>query len=91
MLVDDDVRTAMRPFKEYTVQWAGMQRPFMVARGYQDLADRLAELTAAGRHEEAIAAVPDEYIDDGWLVGPVDRIRQRAVRWLESELTGLIL
>ncbi len=90
MLVDDDVRTAMRPFKEYTVQWAGMQRPFMVARGYQDLADRLAELTAAGRHEEAIAAVPDEYIDDGWLVGPVDRIRQRAVRWLESELTGLI-
>jgi alkanesulfonate monooxygenase SsuD/methylene tetrahydromethanopterin reductase-like flavin-dependent oxidoreductase (luciferase family) len=90
MLVDDDVRAAMQPFKAYTVQWAAMQRQFMVARGYPELADRLAELTGAGRTEEAIAAVPDDYIDDGWLVGPVARIRARARRWLDSELTGLI-
>jgi alkanesulfonate monooxygenase SsuD/methylene tetrahydromethanopterin reductase-like flavin-dependent oxidoreductase (luciferase family) len=91
MLVDDDVRAAMRPFKAYTVQWAAMQRQFIVARGYPDLADRLAELVAAGRIEDAIDAVPDQYIDDGWLVGPVDRIRERIKPWLESELTGLIV
>jgi len=91
MLVDDDVRAAMRPFKEYAVQWSAMQRPFMEARGYTDLADRLSELVAAGRTEEAVAAVPDEYVDDGWLVGPVNRIRERARPWLESELTGLIV
>jgi len=91
MLVDDDVRAAMRPFKEYAVQWAAMQRQFMIARGYPDLADRLAELTTAGRAAEAVDAVPDEYVDDGWLVGPPARIRERARRWLDSELTGLIV
>jgi alkanesulfonate monooxygenase SsuD/methylene tetrahydromethanopterin reductase-like flavin-dependent oxidoreductase (luciferase family) len=91
MLVDDDVRAAMRPFKAYAVQWAAMQRQFMVARGYGDLADRLAELVGAGRQEEAIEAVPDDYIDDGWLVGPVARIRERVRPWLDSELTGLVV
>jgi alkanesulfonate monooxygenase SsuD/methylene tetrahydromethanopterin reductase-like flavin-dependent oxidoreductase (luciferase family) len=90
MLVDDDVRAAMRPFKEYTAMWSAMQRPFIEARGYTEMAERLAELVPAGRMEEALDAIPDEYIDDGWLVGPVDRIRERAVRWLESEVTGLV-
>lgn len=91
MLVDDDVRAAMRPFKEYTVRWSAMQRPFMVARGYVDLADRLAELVGAGRTEDAVNAVPDDYIDGGWLVGPVARIAKQVQPWLESELTGLIV
>ncbi len=91
MLVDDDVRAAMRPFKAYAVRWSAMQRPFMEARGYGDLAGRLAELVGAGRLEEAIRAVPDEYVDDGWLVGPPRRIRARVRPWLESELTGLIV
>jgi alkanesulfonate monooxygenase SsuD/methylene tetrahydromethanopterin reductase-like flavin-dependent oxidoreductase (luciferase family) len=110
VLVDDDVRVAMRPFKEYVVTWARMQRPFMIARGYRELADRLEELmragevrdtesrVASGGHllgdalwEEAIAAVPDEYIDDGWLVGPVDRIRRRVAPWLDSGLSGLVV
>jgi alkanesulfonate monooxygenase SsuD/methylene tetrahydromethanopterin reductase-like flavin-dependent oxidoreductase (luciferase family) len=90
MLVDDDVRAAMRPFKEYTATWSAMQRPMIEARGYHEMAERLAELVPAGRMDEAIDAIPDEYIDEGWLVGPVERIRGRAVRWLESEVTGLV-
>jgi alkanesulfonate monooxygenase SsuD/methylene tetrahydromethanopterin reductase-like flavin-dependent oxidoreductase (luciferase family) len=91
VLVDDDVRAAMRPFKEYTATYSALQRPFMEARGYAGLADRLAELVPAGRMQEAIDAVPDEYVDEGWLVGPVDRIRERVVPWLESEATGLVV
>lgn len=110
VLVDDDVRRAMRPFKEYVVTWAHLQRGFMEARGYGELAARLAELSAAsggaeaearvqeGRNilegplwEEAIAAVPDEYIDDGWLIGPVDRIAERVRPWLGCGLTGLVV
>ena len=110
VLVDDEVRAAMRPFKEYVVTWSRMQRPFMEARGYRDLADRLAELIEAGKGhdaearvqtggnllegklwEEALDAVPDEYIDEGWLVGPVQRIRQRAKSWFDCGLTGLIV
>jgi len=105
--VDDDVRVAMRPFKEYVVALFGIHRPTMEARGYVDLAERLAELIAAGsgetrkrvglsvmdgkRWEEAVAAVPDEYIDDGWLVGPVSRIRERVVPWFDCGLTGIIV
>jgi alkanesulfonate monooxygenase SsuD/methylene tetrahydromethanopterin reductase-like flavin-dependent oxidoreductase (luciferase family) len=110
VLVDDDVRRAMRPYKEYVVTWSHMQRPFMEARGYPDLADRLAELIAAGSGddaearvqaggtilegalwEEALDAVPDEYIDDGWLVGPVARIAKRVEPWLDCGLTGLVV
>jgi alkanesulfonate monooxygenase SsuD/methylene tetrahydromethanopterin reductase-like flavin-dependent oxidoreductase (luciferase family) len=91
VLVGDDVRASMRPFKEYTATYAFMQRPFIEARGYRDMADRLAELVPAGRMEEAIDAIPDEYIDDGWLVGPVRRIRERVAPWLESEITGLVI
>jgi alkanesulfonate monooxygenase SsuD/methylene tetrahydromethanopterin reductase-like flavin-dependent oxidoreductase (luciferase family) len=108
VLVDDDVRAAMRPFKEYVVTWSQMQRPFMEARGYKDLAARLEELIAAGQGdnvrvhegenllkgelwEEAVNAVPDEYIDEGWLVGPVDRIANRVAPWLDCGLTGLVV
>jgi len=109
VLVDDDVRAAMRPFKEYTVTWSYMQRPMIEARGYKEMADRLAELIAAdganaearvqqGKNilegklwEEALSAVPDEFIDEGWLVGPVERIRGRVAPWLDCGLTGLVV
>ncbi|WP_021591944.1 LLM class flavin-dependent oxidoreductase [Actinomadura welshii] len=113
MNVHDDVREAMRPFKEYVVTWSQMQHQFMAARGYPDLSATLgaiiAEATEAGaaddpraRHLEgrpmldepywqrALDAVPDEYIDDGWLVGPVRRIRNRVAPWLDCGLTGVV-
>jgi alkanesulfonate monooxygenase SsuD/methylene tetrahydromethanopterin reductase-like flavin-dependent oxidoreductase (luciferase family) len=106
-IVDTDVRAAMRPFKEYTVTWAHLQKEIMEARGYHGLCERLAELLEAGKAEtrmlagenalegklweEAIATVPDEYVDDGWLVGPVERIRERVKPWLDCGLTGLIV
>jgi alkanesulfonate monooxygenase SsuD/methylene tetrahydromethanopterin reductase-like flavin-dependent oxidoreductase (luciferase family) len=110
VLVDDDVRAAMRPFKEYVVTWSQMQRPFMEARGYTDLADRLLDLVTSGAGEgaearvqrgenlldgklweEALDAVPDEYIDEGWLVGPLERIRGRVAPWFDCGLTGLVI
>lgn len=72
--VDDDVATAMRPFKEYVVSWAEIQQPLMNSRGYPHLAERLIELRSAGQMAEAVAAIPDEYIDEGWLVGSITRI-----------------
>jgi hypothetical protein len=33
----------------------------------------------------------DEYIDDGWLLGPVQRIRQRVRPWFDCGLSGLIV
>jgi alkanesulfonate monooxygenase SsuD/methylene tetrahydromethanopterin reductase-like flavin-dependent oxidoreductase (luciferase family) len=106
MLVDTDVRAAMRPFKEYVVTFAHLQREIMEARGFHGLADKLTDMLAKGKGEtrmlygkdalegkkweEALDAVPDEYIDGGWLVGPIERIAERVKPWLDCGLTGLI-
>ncbi len=52
------------------MKWSAMQRLFMEALGYTDLADRLAELDAAGRTEDAIGAVPGEYPALDHMNGP---------------------
>ncbi|WP_236593130.1 MULTISPECIES: LLM class flavin-dependent oxidoreductase [Mycobacterium] len=57
VLVDDDVRAAMHPFKEFVVTWSAMLRPFMEARGYSELAQRLADMLADVDAVEAEARV----------------------------------
>ena len=57
--------------------------------GYADAAERIQELFLAGRKDEAIAAVPDEYVDERCLVGPAARIRERYGAWADSGITGL--
>lgn len=106
MLVDDDVRAAMRPFKEYVVTFANLQKEIMEARGYHGLAEKLTDMVvgikgegdlvfgkegfSGKKWEEALDAVPDEYIDGGWLVGPVERIADRVKPWFDCGLTGLV-
>lgn len=91
MLVCEDIRAGMRPFKEYTVAYAEIERHTLDTRCHLGLADRLLELSQSGHFEEAINAVPDDYIDTGWLIGPVSRIKERVRPYLESELTGLVV
>jgi alkanesulfonate monooxygenase SsuD/methylene tetrahydromethanopterin reductase-like flavin-dependent oxidoreductase (luciferase family) len=43
----------------------------------------------SGRKAEAAEAVPDEYIDEGALMGPPQRIRERFKEWEGSGATGL--
>ena len=61
----------------------------MVRRGFGEAADRIQELYLAHRKEEAIAAVPDEWVDMKSLVGPPARIRERFRAWEDSGATGL--
>jgi F420-dependent oxidoreductase-like protein len=63
----------------------------MARRGFPDEADRIQELFSAGKYQEAIAAVPDEYIEQTTLVGPEARIREKFKLWEGSGATGVIL
>ena len=63
----------------------------MARRGFPDEAARIQELWLAGRKDEAIAAVPDDYIDAGALFGPASRIRERWDEVVPAGLTGVIL
>ncbi|MGE0385845.1 MAG: LLM class flavin-dependent oxidoreductase [Gammaproteobacteria bacterium] len=97
----DDVRVPIDRFKAIVARWIGEWSPGgtqpnffkeqLVLRGHGAAAQRIAELWATGHEAEAVHAVPDEFIDDGWLVGPRPRILERLRRWLDSGATGLIV
>ena len=46
-------------------------------------------LGLVGRKDEAAPAVPDAFCDEGALVGPVGRIRERYRPWADCGITGL--
>ncbi|MFP6660855.1 MAG: LLM class F420-dependent oxidoreductase [Myxococcota bacterium] len=61
----------------------------MIRAGFGDAAERIQELFLAGAREEAIKAVPLEFIDAGALIGPLARIEERFHAWRDSGVTGL--
>ena len=97
--VTDDVQAALDRLKPGIALYVGgmghknlnFHKEMMVRRGYGDAADRIQELYLAKRKAEAIAAVPDEFVDEGALIGPPDRIRDRFKAWETSGATGLTI
>ena len=58
--------------------------------GYEDAAKRIQELYLTGKKKEAIAAVPDELVDEVALCGPRERIKDQLAVWREAGVTTLI-
>ena len=56
--------------------------------GFEEAAREIQDLYLAGRKDEAVAAVPDELVDACHLVGPKERIKERAQRWLAAGKRG---
>ena len=99
VIITDDVRGALKQLKPHIALYVGgmghrdknFHNDMMVRRGYGDAAARIQQLYLAGRKDEATAAVPDEFCDEGALVGPVGRIRERYRAWADSGITGLTI
>lgn len=97
VVITDDVRAALDTARAtYALYVGGMgaksknfHKESMIERGYGEAAERIQELYLAGRKAEAEAAVPDEFLDEGALVGPPARIRERFDRWRSSPVTHL--
>ncbi|MBX7160239.1 MAG: LLM class F420-dependent oxidoreductase [Acidimicrobiia bacterium] len=58
--------------------------------GYEAAAKEIQDLYLDGKKKEAIAAVPDELVDETSLCGPAARIADRLEAWKESPVTTLI-
>jgi F420-dependent oxidoreductase-like protein len=95
----DDVAGALDKRRPLTAMYVGgmgseshnFHRDAMARRGFPDQAQRIQELWLAGRKDEAIAAVPDEYLEQSLFVGDQQRIRRQwASRSLPGLATGLI-
>ena len=90
VVVTDDVRAAIARQKPGIALYVGgmghrdknFHNDMMVRRGYAEAARRIQELYLAGRKDEAAAAVPDEFVDEGAFLGPADRIRERFQHWV---------
>jgi F420-dependent oxidoreductase-like protein len=95
--VDNDVAGALARLKSEVALYVGgmghktknFHNDIMVRRGFGDAAARIQELYLAGRKDEAIAAVPDDWVDMKSLVGPPARIRQRYRAWEDSGADSL--
>ena len=60
-----------------------------IEKQFTDAAKRIQELFLAGHKDEAIATVPDEWVDLKSLVGPPARIRERYRAWEDSGADSL--
>lgn len=97
--VTDDVRGAIDRLKPGIALYVGgmgaksknFHNEMMIRRGYPEAAARIQELFLAKRKDEAIAAVPDEFVDEGALLGPPDRIKKRFAAWEGSGISGLTI
>lgn len=95
--VDNDVKGALQRLKPEVALYVGgmghktknFHNDIMVRRGFGDAAKRIQELYLAKRKDEAIAAVPDEWVDLKSLVGPAARIRERYRAWEDSGADSL--
>jgi len=66
-------------------------KELMARMGYPAEAERVQSLFLDGKREEALAAVPDAFIDEIYLVGSRERIRDRLQAWKESAVTTVLL
>jgi alkanesulfonate monooxygenase SsuD/methylene tetrahydromethanopterin reductase-like flavin-dependent oxidoreductase (luciferase family) len=98
--ITDDVKAALDAMRPLTGMYVGgmgspshnFHRDAMARRGFPDEASRIAELWHAGHRAEAIATVPDEYLEAQALLGTPARIRDRwEDDFLPSGVTGLIV
>jgi len=95
--VDNDVKGALTRLKPEVALYVGgmghrtknFHNDIMVRRGFGDAASRIQELYLAGHKDEAIASVPDEWVDLKSLVGPPARICERYRAWEDSGADSL--
>ncbi len=98
--ITDDVAGALDRMRPLTAMYVGgmgsathnFHRDAMARRGFPEAAARIQELWLAGRKAEAVAAVPDEYLEQGTLLGSEQRIRALWENGVAAPgVTGLII
>ena len=97
--ITDDVQgalNAMKPMLGFYVGGMGARdrnfhKDLMGRMGYEEEAQKIQDLFFDGKREEAVAAVPEGFIDEISLIGPRERIRDRLQAWRDSPVTTLLV
>ncbi len=97
VIIDDNVEAALAKVKQTVGFYIGgmgaksfnVHKDMVSRMGFGAEADTIQELFLAGKRDQAIAAVPDQMVDEMSLCGPKERIRERLEVWKESPVTSL--
>jgi F420-dependent oxidoreductase-like protein len=99
MNVTDDVAAGLWPVQAMLGFYIGgmgakgqnYHTKLMARMGFEEEAYKIQDLFFAGKRDEAIAAVPQDFADEISLVGPPSRIRERLDSWEKTPVTTLIV
>ncbi len=97
--INDNIKEALYPGKMTMALYLGgmgakddnFHKNLIGRMGFADAAQEIQDLYLAGKHAEAIDAVPDALVDEIALVGPKERIRERLQDWKKSPITQLLI
>ncbi|MEQ8263974.1 LLM class F420-dependent oxidoreductase [Pseudohaliea sp.] len=94
----DDLEACRLPVKEFLALYVGgmgakaknFYNDYAKKLGYPEAAVEIQDLYLSGKKAEAVAAVPDELVDEVALVGDAERIRLHAEKWKALENEGIV-
>jgi F420-dependent oxidoreductase-like protein len=97
--INDSLSDALYPVKAMLGFYVGgmgaakrnFHKDLMARMGFADAAQQVQDLFMAGKRDEAIAAVPDQFADEISLSGPLDRIKDKIKDWENSPVTSLLV
>lgn len=97
--IADDVAAAIARRKPLRTMYVGgmgseshnYHRDAMARAGFPEEAAKIQELVLAGHRDEAIAAMPDEYIEQSTLIGSPKRIAERFATAVPKGATGVTI
>jgi alkanesulfonate monooxygenase SsuD/methylene tetrahydromethanopterin reductase-like flavin-dependent oxidoreductase (luciferase family) len=92
VVLGDDIASCRLPVKEMFALYIGgmgargknFYNDYAARLDYEEAASKIQNLYLADKNKEAVAAVPDQLVDDCALVGSADRIRDRLQVWKEA-------
>ena len=98
-LATDDVQSGLDALKPYYALYIGgmgargknFYNSLFARYGYEDEAREIQDLYLDGKQRDAVAKVPDAFVDDVALVGSRDRIADKLAAWRESGATSLLV
>ncbi len=96
VIIGDDLDKCRQPIKDNLALYIGgmgarsknFYNDYAKRLGFEEQAIKIQDLYLDGKKAEAAALVPNELVDACNLVGPVDRIRDHAQRWIDAGKAG---
>jgi F420-dependent oxidoreductase-like protein len=98
-VIGDDLEKCRIPVKAMLALYIGgmgardrnFYNDYATRLGYEEAAVKIQDLYLDGKRDEAMAAVPDQLVDEIALLGPRERIAERIEAWKASPVDSMLL